>query len=92
VAIPTKRTTVYFNSDLHKALRLKAFSVSRSVSELVNEAVRGALAEDADDIAAFEERAGEPLISYKEMRKKLKRDGRRARQTNPWPSYHAVEY
>jgi hypothetical protein len=49
---------------------------SRSISELVNNAIREALAEDAEDIAAFEERAGEPLISYDEMVKRLKRDGR----------------
>ena len=62
--------------DLHKALRLKAVETSRSVSELVNNAIREALAEDAEDIAAFEERAREPLISYDEMVKRLKRDGR----------------
>jgi hypothetical protein len=46
------------------------------VSELVNEAVRGVLAEDADDILAFEERAKDPLISYEEMVTRLRRDGR----------------
>jgi hypothetical protein len=49
---------------------------SRSVSELVNEAVKEALAEDAEDIMTFEERAKEPLISYDEMVKRLKKDGR----------------
>lgn len=72
----TKRATVYLDPELHKALRLKAVEKSRSVSELVNNAVREALAEDAEDIAAFEERAREPLISYDEMVKRLKRDGR----------------
>lgn len=62
--------------DLHKALRLKAVETSRSVSELVNSAVRGALAEDVEDIAALEERVREPLISYDEMVKRLKKDGR----------------
>jgi post-segregation antitoxin (ccd killing protein) len=71
-----KRATVYLDPDLHKALRLKAVETSRSVSELVNNAIREALAEDAEDISAFEERAGEPLISYDEMVKRLKRDGR----------------
>ena len=71
-----KRATVYLDPELHKALRLKAVETSRSVSELVNNAVREALAEDAEDIAAFEQRAGEPLISYDEMVKRLKRDGR----------------
>ena len=72
----TKRATVYLDPELHKALRLKAVETSRSMSELVNDAVREALAEDAEDIAAFEERAGEPLISYDEMVKRLKRNGR----------------
>lgn len=71
-----KRATVYLDPDLHKALRLKAAETSRSISELVNNAIREALAEDAEDIAAFEKRAGEPLISYDEMVKRLKRDGR----------------
>jgi post-segregation antitoxin (ccd killing protein) len=72
----SKRTTVYLDPDLHKALRLKSVTISRSVSELVNDAVREALAEDAEDIAAFEERVTEPVISYDEMIKRLKKNGR----------------
>ena len=71
----TKRTTIYLDPDLHKALRLKAAALSRTVSYLVSEAVRESLSEDAEDIAAFEETAKEPLISYDEMVKRLKRDG-----------------
>jgi len=71
-----KRATVYLDPELHKALRLKAVETSRSVSELVNDAVREALAEDAEDIAAFEQRVREPVIAYDEMVKRLKRDGR----------------
>ena len=76
MATESKRVTVYFNPDLHKALKLKAVETSRSLSDLVNEAVREALAEDAEDLNAFEERADEPLISYEEMIKELKQDGR----------------
>jgi Arc/MetJ-type ribon-helix-helix transcriptional regulator len=72
---PTKRTTIYLNPDLHKALRLKAIDSEKSVSELVNEAVRLALAEDAEDLLAFEERKDEPVISHEEMMKRLKKDG-----------------
>jgi len=72
----TKRTTVYINPDLHKALRLKAAGTSRSVSELINDAIKEALAEDLEDITAFEERAGDHLISYDEMVRRLKKDGR----------------
>jgi len=76
MATATKRATVYLDPDLHKALRLKAVETSSSLSELVNKAVRESLAEDAEDIAAFEERIAEPLISYEEMIKRLKKDGR----------------
>lgn len=76
MATETKRVTIYFNPDLHKALRLKSVETSRSVSELVNQAVREALSEDAEDLAAFDERAGEELISYDELVKRLKKDGR----------------
>ena len=76
MANQTKRATVYLDAELHKALKIKAAETSRSISDLVNNAVRETLAEDAEDILAFEERAGEPLISYDEMVKRLKRDGR----------------
>ena len=76
MATPAKRSTIYLDPVLHKALKLKAVETSRSISELVNEAVREALAEDAEDLAAFDERVDEPLISYDEMVKRLKADGR----------------
>jgi len=76
MATQTRRTTIYLDPDLHKALRLKAVESSRSVSELVNDAVKESLTEDAEDMVAFEERGREPLISYEEMVKRLKKDGR----------------
>lgn len=72
----TKRATIYFDPDLHRALRLKAAETSRTVTDLVNAAVREALAEDADDLAAFAARAGESLVSYETLVKKMKEDGR----------------
>jgi hypothetical protein len=74
MAALTKRSTVYLDPTLHKALRLKALETSRSMSELINEAIRESTAEDAEDLAAFEERTDEPLISYSEMIKRLKKD------------------
>jgi hypothetical protein len=76
MAAQTKRATIYFDLDLHKALRLKAVETNQSLSELVNEAVREALAEDAEDLAAFDDRAEEPAIPYDEMVMRLRRDGR----------------
>jgi len=71
-----KRTTIYFDPDLHRALRLKAASTEHSISELVNEAVRYALAEDAEDIEAFEIRENEPLLSFEDVLKDLKKSGK----------------
>jgi hypothetical protein len=75
MAIETKRATIYLDPGLHKALKLKAVETSKSVSELVNDAVRESLAEDAEDLESFAERVAEPLVSYEAMVKRLKRDG-----------------
>jgi hypothetical protein len=72
----TKRATVYLEPALHRALRVKAAETERSISELVNEAVRTAMAEDQADLAAFEERADEPLLAFEKVLKGLKRDGK----------------
>jgi hypothetical protein len=75
MATNAKRATIYFDPDLHKALKLKAVETSRSITDLVNEAVREALSEDAEDLAAFDQRLNEPLVSYEQMIKKLKKNG-----------------
>lgn len=72
----TKRSTIYFDPQLHAALRLKAAHANRSVSEIVNDAVRAALAEDQEDLAAFEERVSEPTISYEVLLDDLKANGK----------------
>jgi hypothetical protein len=72
----TKRATVYFDPEIHRALRLKAAATERSVSELVNEAVGLALGEDAEDLEVFEERRGGPLLRFDDVVKDLKRRGR----------------
>lgn len=71
-----KRATVYLDKSLHKALRVKAAETDHSISDLVNEAVRQALSEDAEDLAAFEERAKEPNLSFENVLKDLKRRGK----------------
>jgi hypothetical protein len=71
-----KRATVYFDPDLHKALRLKSAETERPVSDLVNEAVRLLLTEDAEDLAALAERKGEPTISFEEFARDLEARGK----------------
>jgi len=72
---PSKRTTIYFDAPLHRALRVKAAETEQSVSDLVNEAVRQALREDVEDLKAFEDRVAEPEITYEELVRDLKSDG-----------------
>lgn len=71
-----KRATIYFDPVLHRILRLKAAETDRSISDLVNEAIRAALAEDAEDLEAFEAREPEPDYSFEDAVKDLKRRGK----------------
>ena len=71
-----KRATVYFDAALHQAIRLKAAHTHRSISDIVNESLRLSLREDQEDLAAFEERANEPEISYEALLKDLKAHGK----------------
>jgi plasmid stability protein len=71
-----KRATVCFNPVLHRALRIKAAETDRSISELVNEAVKAALAQDTSDIEAFEARQKEPDYAIDDVVADLKRSGK----------------
>ncbi len=72
----SKRATVYFEPEIHRALRLKAAETDRSMSDLVNEAVQMSLAEDAEDLAVFDDRVNEPNLPYEAVVKDLKRRGK----------------
>ena len=69
------RSTIYLKPELHQALRIKAASVKRSMSDIINEAVRRELQEDAEDLAAFTKRADDKTLSYEAFLAKLKSDG-----------------
>ena len=71
-----KRATVYFDSQLHRALRIKAAETDQPISKIVNDALRLSLAEDAEDLAAFEERAREPNLSFEAVLKDLRKRGK----------------
>lgn len=73
---PSKRATVYFEPALHQAIRLKAAHTHRSISDIVNDAVRQALRDDQEDLAAFEDRVAEPVMSYEALLKDLKVHGK----------------
>jgi len=71
----SQRSTVYFEPSVHKALRIKAAEESRSISDIIHEAVSLLASEDAEDIADFDARIGEPNIGYAEFVQSLKADG-----------------
>lgn len=71
-----KRSTVYFEDDLHRALKLKSAELSKPLSELVNDAVRAALSEDAEDLRAFRLREDEATMDFESFVSTLKDDGR----------------
>ena len=73
---PNKRTTIYIDPDLHKIIKFKALETSRSLSDLVNDAIRHELAEDQEDLEEFKKRAKEETVSYEDLLKALKKDGK----------------
>jgi hypothetical protein len=72
----SRRSTVYFDPQVHAALRLKAAQSNRSVSDLVNDAVKRALAEDQADLCAFDARVAEPAMTYEALLDDLKAHGK----------------
>lgn len=70
-----RRTTVYLEEGLYRAAKLKAALTSQTLSQLVNRALREALAEDEEDLRTFRQREKEPLLSYEELLAELKADG-----------------
>jgi len=72
----TKRTTIYLDPELHHALRIKAAETEHSMSELVEEALKLSLAEDSVDLTAFDERREEPSLAFKDVLKKLRKNGK----------------
>jgi hypothetical protein len=71
-----KRSTIYLPAEVHRALRLKAAAADRSISELVSEAVRLSLAEDAEDLETFDKRSKERSHSFENVVKVLRRRGK----------------
>lgn len=83
MATTTTRTTVYLDNALHQALRLKATSSNRSLSDIINEAVRSALKEDQEDWDDIEARTNEPTLSYVELLERLEANGSSRKECEP---------
>jgi len=71
-----KRATVYFDPDIHKALKIRAALTSESISEFIHHAVKQELAEDEEDIRTIRERSHEPAVPFEKVLKDLKSHGK----------------
>ena len=76
MATLSKRATVYFDPEIHKALKIKAASTSKSISEIIDTVIRFELYEDEEDLRAFEERKNEPSMAFEDVLKELKSNGK----------------
>jgi hypothetical protein len=76
MATETKRAPIYMDAELHRALRMKAADTCSSISQIVNHAVKLLLAEENENLVAFDERTKRPLFSFEDVLKELKRKGR----------------
>lgn len=76
MATLTKRATVYFDPDLHRILKIKAATTSKSISEIIDTFIRQELTQDEEDLRIFEDRINEPTVSYETALKKLKNSGK----------------
>lgn len=71
-----KRSTVYLDPQLHRALKIKSAQIERTMSEIINDAIRFSLAEDYEDLSAIEERINEPNMEFNDVLKDLKESGK----------------
>ena len=71
-----KRSTVYLDPKLHKALKIKSAHSSKTISQLVNDAIKLSLAEDYEDLSAFEDRINEPNLDFEAVLKDLQSSGK----------------
>jgi predicted DNA-binding protein len=69
------KATLYLDDKVHKALRMKAAETSRTMSDLVNEALESSLLEDLEDIEVWRERRSDPRVGFEGFVRQLKEDG-----------------
>ena len=72
----SKRATVYFDPEIHKALKILAAETTRSISDIVDDALRRELSEDEEDLRAFSARIKEKSVSFEKVLEDLKSNGK----------------
>ncbi len=69
------RTTLTFNDELFRALKIRAAEADETISKYVEDAVKYQLLEDAEDLEALEKTKNEPVYDFDELVKKFKAEG-----------------
>ena len=72
----SKRSTIYLDPKIHRALKVKSAHSAKTISELVNEAIKLSLAEDYEDLKAFDDRSREPNLDFESVLKDLQASGK----------------
>lgn len=68
-----KRATVYFEPEIYQALRLRSLRAHRSISALVNEAMRMALTQGGTELPPIDPGPQASSASFDRLAKALKR-------------------
>jgi hypothetical protein len=73
----TTKATLYLDSKMYKALKMRAVETGQSISGLMNDALQAQLAEDLDDITTIRSRLAkkEAPMSYESALQELKTSG-----------------
>jgi len=71
-----KRSTIYLDPKIHRALKIKSVNSSKTISELVNDAIKLSLAEDYEDLKAFDDRSNEPNLDFESVLEDLQASGK----------------
>jgi hypothetical protein len=75
MSVKSKRSTIYLEPNLYKALRLKAAELEASMSDIVNDALRVVFEEDAEDLMDIKKRQAEKSVSFDDFVTELKASG-----------------
>ena len=70
------RSTIYFESDVLRALKIKSATTDTSVSSIVNDALRKVFAQEVNDLAVVRARRGERPVSFESVVKAMKKSGK----------------
>ena len=70
------RSTIYFESNVIRALKLNSATTDTPVSSIVNDALRKVFAQEVNDLAVVRAQRGERPVSFESVVKAMKKSGK----------------